>query len=176
MDEMLEQPVSRRRVDRRSGERQALDFLEKPCRQHRRHPAALAEADKLGEMLVDLEILHIQRRGFPVGEIDPWRAVFAQRLDQALSLLIIGNHRRMAGIGRIDDGRDTGGIDGAVFAKPHCAEIEADAIGGCELRVQLGLHLLFLGDEFEVASDAKKSKRCFSDLVEWPGWRDYAAA
>ena len=108
----LDRTVARVGVDRRSGEHQRMKLLGESGRQHGGEPTALAEADQVhastqvvdrdkqfGEVVVDVEILHVLGRRLPVGQHDVPDAVGQERLDQALTLVIVGDHCRVARMG-----------------------------------------------------------------------------
>ena len=117
MSHALDRTVSGVGVDRRAGENERVHFLGKTRRRHRRHPSALAKPDqvdaasqvvdcddKFGEVIVDVEILHVVGRRLPIGQDDMADAVGEQRLDQALAFGVVGDHRRVARAGRVDEG------------------------------------------------------------------------
>jgi hypothetical protein len=75
-------------------------------------------------------------------------AVGEQRLDQALAFGIVGDHRRMARVGRVNESRDAALTP--VVAHRHGAQIKANHVGRREFRSVLAVNLDFLLDEPEV--------------------------
>ena len=88
------------------GEHEGVDLVGKPRRQHGRHPAALAQADQVHpatqivdrhhhffEVVVDLQVFHVGRGRFPVGQRDVADPVGQQGFDQALALVVVGDRQ-----------------------------------------------------------------------------------
>lgn len=130
-------------VDGRAGQHQTAHLLRVARGIHCQHPAALAQADQvnapadvvhrdvdLGQVVVDVVVLHVLRRGFPVRDIDAGQTVLQQGLHQALPGGEVGNDRGMAGIRRIDDRRYF--VADAVLREipePHRVQVEFDLVG-----------------------------------------------
>ena len=123
MNHALDRPVAGVSVDRRSRKHERVYLVGEARRHHRRHPAALAETDEvhtspkvvdrhddLGEIIVDLQVLHVVGCGFPIGQRDVTDSVGQQRLDQALPLVVIGDHGRMPGVRRVHQRRNPAGL------------------------------------------------------------------
>jgi hypothetical protein len=164
MRHLFDRAVARVRVDRRAREHEARDLVREARRVHRRHPAALTQPDQVhapaqlvdthvqfGKVLVDLEILHVLGRRTPVGQVEPRDAVLAQRLHQALPRLVIGDHRAVAGIRRIDDRRQPLRLRRRVVAKDHRAQLEQRPVLRGERRTLAEVQLLLLRDESQIA-------------------------
>ncbi len=75
-------------------------------------------------------------------------AIGEQRLNQALPLMVVGDHGRMPGIGRIDERGYA--VRRAIIAQHHGPEIEPHAVRCCEDRFQLAVDFDLLLGEFEV--------------------------
>ena len=84
----LDGPVAGIGVDGRAREHERVHLIRKACRNHRGHPAALTQPDKidaaaeivdrhknLGKVIVDLQILHIFGCGLPIGQGDVTDAI-----------------------------------------------------------------------------------------------------
>ncbi|MPL74161.1 hypothetical protein SDC9_19971 [bioreactor metagenome] len=158
-----DRPVPGVGVDRRAGKHQRGDLLGEARREHRAHPAALAQADEdhpapkvidhdieLSQILVDVEIAHLLGGGLPVRHQHPADAVRQQRGGKALSRGEIGDGRVVPGKGGVDQHRHTRRALGREVAQPHRIEIEPHPV----LRRPAGLRrvvdLLGEVDEFQV--------------------------
>ncbi len=82
----------------------------------------------LGEIFVDVEILHLIGGGLPVGGEDAVEAGAEKRLDQALALGIVGDGGAVTGIGRVDEHRYPGRALLREVPEPHGVEVENNFI------------------------------------------------
>ena len=71
-----------------------------------------------------------------------------QSLHQALTFVVVGDHGRMTGMGRIDERRNPAWL--AVIAEHHGSQIEPYLVRRREPRSQLVVDLDLFLDEFEV--------------------------
>ena len=123
----------------RSRQHQRVYLVGKTCGDHRGHPATLAEPYKvypaaeivdryndLGEVVVDLQILHILRGRLPVGQSHMVDAVGQESLHQALTVMIVGDHGGMASMRRVDQRRDPDGL--SIIAQHHGPQIKAHLV------------------------------------------------
>jgi hypothetical protein len=135
-------------------------------RVHRRQPPALAQTDQvdapsqivdahvqLGQVIVDVVILHLQAGAFPVRHQNARQADREQRLHQALAVVIIGDHRRMPGIGRSDQRRRPRGIRASEGAQLHRVQIQQHRIGRCEARLEAVIDFLRLDQELQILAE-----------------------
>ena len=75
-------------------------------------------------------------------------AVGQQGLYQALTVIIVGDHGGMAGMGRVDQRRNPARL--AVIAQHHGPQIETHLVRRRQVGPQLAMNLDLFLDEFEV--------------------------
>ena len=117
--DVLDEAVTGVGIERRTGGDEARGLLGITRSEHAGHPAALAEADQIhlaaqivdigvdaGEVAVDVEIRVFDGCRLPVRDQDAAQSARHQCLDQTLPLGVVGDGRGVAGIGRVDQGRN----------------------------------------------------------------------
>lgn len=104
--------------------------------------------DQFGHVVVDLQVLHVVRCRLPVGQRDMVDAVGQQRLDEALPLVVVGDHRRVARMRRVDERGNAAWLP--IVAQHHGAQIEAHLVRRRELGPQVAVDPDVLLDEPEV--------------------------
>jgi hypothetical protein len=157
----LDRPITGIGVDRRAGKHQRIHLVWEPRCDHRRHPAALTKADKiyaaaeivdrddnLGEVIVDFQILHIVGGRLPIGQRHMTDAVGQESLDQALTIVIIGDNSRVACMRRVDERWNYARL--SIVAQHHGPQIEAHLVWRSENGAQLVVNLGLFRHEFEI--------------------------
>ena len=157
----FDRPVAGVGIDRRAGEHERVHLIGKARRDHRRYPAALTKSDEihaaaeivdrdddLGEVVVDLQVLHVGGRRFPIGQGNMANSIGQQRLDQALAFMVVGDHGGMTGMRRIDERRDSARL--SVVAQHHGPQIEPHLVRRRQDGSQLVMNFDLFVDEFEI--------------------------
>ena len=75
-------------------------------------------------------------------------AIGEESLDQALALVIVGDHGGVAGVRRIDESRDSAGL--SVIAQHHGSQIEPHPVWRREFGPQLAVNFDLFLDELQV--------------------------
>ncbi len=144
-------------------------------REHRRHPAALTKPDEidataeiiddsveLGEIDVDIVVLHLFGRRLPIEAQQTPYAARPQRFDKALALGVIGDGRIMSGIGWIDDRRNNRRVAArghiGKISKSQGVEIINNLVWSGPHRFELEFLLYFFSRKVEISLERF---RCF---------------
>ena len=161
MRHAFDRPVAGVGIDGCAREYERVHLIGKACCDHCRYPATLTKSDEIhaateivdrdndfGEVVVDFQVLHIDGRRFPIGQCNMANPVCQQSLDKALAFVVVGDHRGMTGMRRIDERRDAAGL--AVVAQRHGPQIEPHLVRCRQDGPQIVMNFDLFVDEFEV--------------------------
>ena len=161
MNHALDRSISGVGIDWRSGKHKGIYLVGKARSDHGRNPAALAKADQIdaaakvinrnddfGKIVIDLKVFHVVGCRLPIGQRDMADAIGQQRLYEALTFVVVGDHGRVPSMRRVHKSRHS--LRLAVIAQLHGPQIKPHRIRRRQAGTQVVVNLDLFLSEFEV--------------------------